>query len=286
MKRTKPNILVRIYSGRSVGITTFLALATIGGFIFAVSPPTSFNLLGKIITFVTVPVMAILAAYLRGRQKLLPDIIIDELSAENSYSVSFCTQPGLRVADEMTRHLFGRDFIPFDQIEQWRLRNEKGFVQICNADGVLCACFVIIGLEHSFFDQFIAGRVTEHDIDSNVILPFNGMKKEERIYISGVVVRDPHLYMGRKRVAKMLWVMLQYIKKVFGLRKSRTFYAVGLTSESERLLKTMGFSICSDKVNRKDKSNLYSIALDKKKWEELVAKIGDYSKTVSFHIDA
>ncbi len=150
MKRTKPNILVRIYSGRSVGITTILALATIGGFIFTVSPPNSFDLRDKIITFVAVPVVGILAAYLRGRQKLLPDIIIDELSAENSYSVSFCSQPGLREADELTRHLFGRDFIPFDQIQQWRLRNEEGFVQISNADGVLCACFVILGLEHSF----------------------------------------------------------------------------------------------------------------------------------------
>jgi hypothetical protein len=111
------------------------------------------------------------------------------------------------------------------------------------------------------------------------------MKKEERIYISGVVVRDPHLYMGRKRVAIMLWTILQYIKKVFGLRKSRTFYAVGLTIESEKLLKTTGFLICGDKVNRKDKSNLYRIDLDKKKWEELIAKIGDYSKMVSFHID-
>lgn len=285
IKRIKPNSLVRVYSGWKVGLSVFLGLSTVGSFILTLIAPQQLQLKVIIIAITATIMTGIIAAFFSGKQKLIPYTIIDEFSSENKYSVYFCSQQSLREADEMTKPYFGRGFIPSDRIEQWRLKNEKGFVQINNAEGILCACFVILGLDHSFLDQFIAGRVTEHDIDSSVILPFNSMKKEERIYISGVVVRDPGSYMGHKRATIMLWTMLQYIKKVFGLRKSRTFYAVGLTKESEKLLKAMGFQICCYKGNRKDNSNLYKIDLDKKKWEELVAKIGDYSKMVSFHIE-
>jgi len=285
MKRITPNIFKRIYNGRSVGILVVLGLCTFGGFYFTLNKPQNFGFYHKLITFTLIGLSGVITSYLRGCQKLLPHTIIDELSSENNYSISFCDNQSLREADEMTRPYFGRGFIPFDQIEQWRLKNQKGFVQINNSEGTLCACFVILGLESSFLDQFIAGRLTEHDISSDVVLSFDEMKKENRIYLSGVVVREPYSYMGYKRTRVMLWTILQYIKKVFGLRKSRIFYAIGLTKESEKLLNTMGFKLCSNKESRKDKSNLYRIKLDKNKWEKLIARIGDYSKMASMQID-
>jgi len=111
------------------------------------------------------------------------------------------------------------------------------------------------------------------------------MKKEDRIYISGVVVRDPASLMGGKRATIMLWTILQYIKRTFKLQKTRTFYAVGLTRQSEKLLQKLGFHICCEKRSRKDNSNMYRIDLDKKTWTGLLARIGDFSKMVSFNID-
>ena len=283
IRRIHPNIFVRIFvrilNGWTAGGTVFLGLCTAGGLIYPLLLPQDLCLFYKLSAFVLILIISVIVAYLKGRHKLLPSTIVDELSEENSYSAVYCSNNGLREADQMTKPYFGHGFIPFDQIEQWRLINGKGFVQINNDDGVLCACFVILGLEHSFFEQFTAGRTTEHDIDSSVILPFDRMKQEERIYVSGVVVRDPQSGMGHKRAVVMLWAMLHYIKKVFGLRKARTFYALGLTIESERLLNGIGFHICGIKENRKDECNLY------KKWVELTAKIGDYSKMVSLHID-
>lgn len=284
IKRIRPNVFLRIYNGWKVGISTIGTLCTVAGFLLALTAPQQLNSRIIIIIITATLEIGIVAAYLTGKQKLLPDTIIDELSGENRYSVSFCSQQGLQEADEMTKPLFDRGFIPFDRIEQWRLKNEKGFVQINNSDGVLCACFVILGLEHSFLDQFIAGRVDEHDIDSTVVLPFDSMRREERIYISGVVVREPGSYMGRKRATIMLWSILQYIKRTFKLQKTRTFYAVGLTRESERLLQKLGFQICCDKRSRKDDSNLYRIDLDQKTWTELLTRIGDFSKMVFFDI--
>lgn len=285
IKRIKPNFFVRIYKGWPFGLATILGLCTIGGLAFALYPPQKFYWYYKISLFGIIPLIGLFVAYVKAKEKLLPPTFIDELSGENSYLVSFCSSQGLREADEMTKPYYGAGFIPFDQIEQWRLRNEKGFVQINNSDGLLCACFVILGLERSFFDQFIAGRVTEHEIESSVILPFDGMKKEDRIYISGVVVREPGYYLGAKRARILLWTMLEYIKKVFSLRKTRSLYAVGLTKESEKLLRVMGFKICGNKESRKDHSNLYRIDLDKETWLKMLIKVGNFSKMVSFSID-
>lgn len=225
IKRISPNILLRIYTGWGFGFSAFVVLCTVASLFFALFPPQeTFYWYDKVQVFGIIALIGLFVAYVRGKQKLIPDIIIDEISSdENQYTVHFCNTEGLREADEMTKPYFGSGFIPFDRIEQWRLRNERGFVQINNNKGILCACFVILGLERSFFDQFIAGKVDEHDIDSNVILPFEEMKKEDRIYISGIVIRDPHSYMGRKRVAAMLWAILQYIKKVFGLKIANFF---------------------------------------------------------------
>lgn len=285
IKRIKPNFFVRIYKGWAFGLATILGLCTIGGLVFALYSPQNFYWYYKIPLLGIILLIGLFVAYVRGKQKLLPPTFTDELSGENSYSVSFCSRQGLREADEMTKPYYGTGFIPFEQIEQWRLQNEKGFVQINNSDGLLCACFVILGLERSFFDQFIAGRVTEHEIESSVILPFDGMKKEGRIYISGVVVREPGGYLGAKRTRIMLWTMLEYIKKVFALRKTRALYAVGLTKESEKLLHAMEFKICGNKESRKDHSNLYRIDLDKETWLKMLTKVGNFSKMVSFSID-
>jgi hypothetical protein len=285
IRHVKPSLFARICNGWKVGLTTIISLTGLVSFLLTLFTPQKLDLRIILLILLVTTLPGIIAAFLRGKQKLLPDTIIDELSSENTYVARFCLREGLREADEMTKPYFGKRFIPFDLIEQWRLKNEKGFVQINNSDGLLCSCFVILGLEDSFFDQFIAGKVSEHDIDSNVILPFNNMKKQKRIYISGVVVRDPGGYIGSKRARIMLWTMLEYIKKVFGLRMNRTYYAVGITKESERLLRAMGFQICCEKGSRRDECNLYKTDLDKETWNKLLNKLGDLSKMVSYELD-
>lgn len=283
MRRIKPNTFKRIVKGWTVGISTIVGLTGIISFVLTLVLEDKIDLVLIIIIAIVVLVAGIIAAFVRGKQKLIPDIILDELSSENRYVVNFCTRETLREADEMTKPYFGRNFIPFDKIEQWRMRNNNGFVNLINSEGALCACFVIIGLENSFFDQFIAGRVTEHEIDSDVVLSFEEMKRQNRIYISGVVVRNPGHYKGAKRTRAMLWTMLDYIRRVFTLRETREFYAVGLTAESEKLLTAIGFKIHSNKKSRKDQCNLYKIDLDKNTWLRLMSRIGNFSKMVNIN---
>ena len=281
MRRLNPSLVYRLCSGWKAGLSTIVGLSSVFGFILVIYPICNSFWFTPFDATVIVLLFGFSVAFFSGKHKHLPSTMIDELSGENTYTAMFCSQAGLKEADELTKPCFGRDFIPFQQIEQWRLKNGKGFVQINNGQNQLCACFVIIGLTHSFLDEFIVGRLTEHDIDSSAVLSFEEMKREERVYISGVVVKDAGNYKGHKRANIMIWTMLQYIKKVFGLRKARIFYAVALTAESEKLLKAMQFELLGFKNTRKDQSNLYKIELDKKKYEELVARVGDYSKMVN-----
>jgi len=283
MRRIKPNAFKRIVEGWKVGLSTIFIITGILTSIFTLILDDKINTIIIIVLVVILIASGIFAAFIRGKQKLVPDIIVDELSTENQYFANTCTRESMYEADEMTKPYFGRNFIPCDKIEQWRIKNNKGFVHLTNADGLLCACFVIIGLESSFFDQFIAGRLAEHQIDSDVVLPYEEMRKQNRIYISGVVVREPGSYIGAKRARVTLWTMLEYAKNVFTLRKTRTFYAVGITTESEKLLKAMGFGICGNKESRKDESNLYKLDLDKNTWLKLISKVGDYSRMVDIN---
>ncbi len=75
----------------------------------------------------------------------------------------------------------------------------------------------------------------------------------------------------------MLWVILYYLKKIYGLRKSHTLYASAVTKDSEILLKNLGFTMISFAKGRTDRYDLYSYELIRETWDKLVHKVGDYS---------
>lgn len=285
MKRINPNFIVRIFKGWKAGITALFGLSSIFGLLLFLFNFSQYCWYRNYYSIIIILIISILAAFISGNIRMLPSIIIDELSKENSYIASYCDSSGLKEADEMTKPYFGNDFIPFNQIEQWRLKNPKGFVQIKNSEGLLCACFVILGLASSFFDQFLVGSLSEHDIRSDDVLDIESSKKLDRIYISGVVVRNPSSFLGHKRANIMLWTMLQYINKMYGFRKNRAYYAVAITNESEKLLKALNFNLLGDKHTRKDQSNLYKIDINRETWNNLLCRIGDYSRMVRLLID-
>ena len=284
MKRIPPTVWKRIRTGWKWGLTFFVSLCTVGGFMI---PLLGIKITGQAAAAIaaTVVMSAIFVAYYYGKSVQLPMRVVDELSMDKHYTVSYCNSASLREADEMTRPFFRNAFVPFDRIEQWRMKNGRGFVAIHNETGELCACFVIIGLAGSFLDQFITGNVVESQIDGNIVLPYEEMIQQNRIYISGVVVKDAGSHLGCKRAKVMIWVMLKYIQKMFGIQKTRTFYALSLTHESEKLLHTMGFQQCCDKSSRMDDHDFYSIVLDTRKWKELNMRTGDYSQMVTIRWD-
>ncbi len=274
LKRISPSFVGRIWaglrSGATVGEATFLLLAA--GLAIAVHPGAY--------VFGTAAILSVLVAlgfaWKNGKRTNVPPLFLDELSDEQNYTCQPCTAANLRAATEMVRPLFGRENIDVDMIEQWRLKNPQGFMEIVDSTGDLIACFVVIGLVNSFMQQFTAGRVTEKDIAGESVLDMRSTKKQSEIYISGVVVKDPRSFVGAVRFRYLIWAMLMYFKHHFHIQRAKRFYAIPLNDESERLLKNLGFSIVSPAKNRRDKHNFYSLNVDLDTWKKLLYRVGDF----------
>jgi len=67
-------------------------------------------------------------------------------------------------------------------------------------------------------DQFIAGKVSDKQLSEGDIYNFSASKKSKRLYISGVIVRNLRTPRGGKRTRVMIWVMLKYVRKVYGAK--------------------------------------------------------------------
>jgi len=217
------------------------------------------------------------AAWVRGRMKLLPDSFLDDMGADGIYTCRFCSGASFKEACDMTEPYYKRGYIPHEIAQQWRLKNRKGFVEIVNSEGVLCACFGVIAIGDSFMDQFVAGKVTEKQLENDDVCSFEESKKSSRIYISGVVVKDPSTYRGSKRARVMLWALFRYLKDTYGLRRTRTLFALAVTEEAERLLKKLKFQVHSPAQSRLDKRNLYGLQFNRQTLDNLMILVGDCS---------
>ena len=262
----------RVTAGRKVGLAA--AVGTFG------LPATAVSIAG----FAGIPVLlglgalsivvGLCTAYTKGRGQILPKNLIDEArNIETPYACGFCTETSLAEACDLTKPHYRDEYVASEQAELWRQKNPKGFVQLLNKDGELSASFGVIALTKSFTDQFFKGNVADLNLKDFDVLDFKESKRASKLYISGVVVRDPDTHLGRKRTAVMLWVMVCYLEKLYGVRKKRTLYAIAVTEVSKRLLENLGFEIACDAKHRQDRYHLYHLELTPESWKALKAHV-------------
>ena len=222
--------------------------------------------------------VGILWAWKQGESSpLLPVPFVDELREEPEFRAGYCTREELRQACEMTRESYGDQYISADVAEQWRLRDRKAFVAIANEAGELCACFGLLALERSFADVFLAGQCAETTMRSNDVKGPDAAERSDRLYVSGVVVRGAGTIRGAKRARVMLWALLDYYRRRFGLRRERVLFGLAVTEDSERMMRNLGFRLACARDARVDQCNLYEFKMDKAEWERVLAKVGDLS---------
>lgn len=281
MKRITPTWFIRMKAGASIGIKVFGflfgAIATLTGLINAsgtIVPWKISILYGGIFSFV----VSLISAYCKGQLTFIPDAFIEELGSDIHYTAELCSSIRLKEACDMTKPYYKTEYVPSEVAEQWRLKNNKGFVDIVNATGTQCACFGILALEDSFLKQLLEGKVSDTQMQGDDVSTFAKSKKASYLYISGVVVRDAMTLAGPKHAMVMTWVMLKFVRRFYGLKKKRTLFAVAVTKQSERLLVKLGFKLKMEKKYRVDKCNLYTYELTESSWELLLGKVGDYSR--------
>jgi len=266
----------RMRAGLPAGVAVFLALATVEALALTTGIVPARKLYGIPIVVVAL-LVSLIVAYVRGRQKALSLVVCSELDSESKYFCRRCSEANLREATGIVQPIFGRDSIDAAVVEQWRLGNPQGFMEIVNEENVLVGCFVVVGLESSLMRQFKEGTVAESAILGRHVLPMSRTKRLTDIYISGVMVRDSSDYLGAKRTRVLIWCMLKYLKHHFGVSSKKKLYALALNRESERMLKSLKFRVYSKSSSRVDKHNLYMIDYTKDQWEEVSRRLGDLS---------
>ena len=274
-KRIPPSPLLRLRRGWKTGLKASLTVLTTLGVVVTLAgawPPVL--LVGTGVFSIAV---GIRWAWMKGQSSLLPSTLVDELRDDQEYQAAYCTASQLREACEMTKPYYGNEYVPGTVAEQWRTKDPKAFVAITNEDGELCACFGVLALSPSFTHVFYKGQCTDTTLESDDILASEEAKHSPRLYLSGVVVREPHTQKGHKRARVMLWALLNYYQHRFGLKKDRTLFGLAVTPESERLLKTFKFRLASGRSDRHDNHNLYELRMSKSAWEKIFARVLDLS---------
>ena len=269
-KLIPPSLLMRLRRGWQTGLNSSLTALTIlaGGVALA----RASHMVLVVGASVVVIAVGICSAWMKGQPSLLPSTLVDELRDEPEYQATYCTIGQLLEACEMTKTYYGNEYVPPNVAEQWRMRDPKAFVAITNEVGELCACFGLLGLSPSFTDVFYKGQCTDTTLESDDILTSEEAMHSPRLYLSGVVVREPDTYKGHKRTRVMLWALLDYYRHRFGFKKERTLFGLAVTPESEQLLQTFKFRLASERSARRDNRNLYDLRISKAVWERISAR--------------
>ena len=274
-KRRKATVWRRILRGKKFGLATFLGLLSVASFLI---PPAWRRLYVLAPVAVGCVLAGVVVAWVRGRAKMVSDVVVEEIEEGERYTAQYCTRDQLQEACDMTEEHYGREYVTGDVAEQWRLANPKGFVSITNAAGELCACFGLLGLTAGFQEQFYAGSVADTRLRAEDILGCEDTKKCQKLYVSGIVVRDPMTFHGSgKRLRAMLWALLQYYRKCFGFGQKRTLYGLAANAESEKLIQALEFRLVCRGEQRVDECNLYELEVDRAMWDTVSQRIYDLS---------
>ena len=178
------------------------------------------------------------------------------------YSAEFASPEKLRIACEMTQPHYGHEYVPCDIAEQWRLVNPKAFIQILNREGELCACFGVLALKPTFMDPFIAGKMSDTHLNGNDILSLLSPWRSDPMVHKRCDQTRPSTIWALKRATVMLWVILRYLRHIYGLKRKRQLYAIAVTKESRLLLEHLKFQKIGDAKHRVDKCDLYCYDLN------------------------
>lgn len=280
LRRLRPNLWARLRSGWKAGIAA--GAAALGcirtGLAFTGAADVHFTPHELAVAASAFVVVGLVAAYIRGKSKLLPDSFVDEIGVERHFRAHLCTAGGLREACDLTRDSYGHAYVSHDIAEQWRIRNPSAFVQIMNPENRLCACFGVLALRQSFMDQFIVGLVSDQQLGGENVCGWPESMKSSQLYLSGVVVLEPSSHRGHKRAAVMFWAMAEYIRRLYGLKTPRQLYALGVTKESRQLMRKLGFVVETPAARRADNYDLYRYDLTEASWNDLLCELNDWSR--------
>jgi hypothetical protein len=223
-----------------------------------------FGLLGA--TALTVVILA-LSGVFHFRRLVMPQVAVDDIIAPNNDSYSPltlhcpCDRKLASEASGLAQECYsGSITIESNIFEQLRVKNPLILSCLTDRRGNFVGYFDVIPLDNAFAQSLVQGRLTESQITHEDVLPPQQMKSCKYLFISGIAVREPNTYLGRRSASVLVWALLKYLNQYYG-RSNALVFALAATAEGDELLQRFKLHPASGNAVRADHYKLYSIAL-------------------------
>jgi hypothetical protein len=191
-----------------------------------------------------------------------------------------CGSTLARQANVLAGEFYGRDTIPFDRYEQWRLKNPRILVCLTDVNNQVAGYFDLLPIRPATMDLFVRGQVTEGSFTHDDLCTTSAGTRCDRLYLGGIAVREPETYAGRRNASILVWALLKFIECFHAVGKERTLYALASTPEGEELLHRFGFTLAATARDRNDHHNLYSLNFSRESLRQTLATLPDWSAMV------
>lgn len=188
-----------------------------------------------------------------------------------------CSESVSRQANDLANRHYAGENISFDHYELWRNKNKSILVCLITSTQEVVGYFDVLPLTSTFMNNFLSGRMIEKEIRPSDILPRQHASRSRKLYLGGVAVRDPDMFIGRRHASILVWGLLKYIDTYYPPTVHRQLYALAATDEGERLLRRFGFCLKSSALERKDNHNLYMLDLSRETLDSVLHSLPDWS---------
>jgi len=177
---------------------------------------------------------------------------------------------------QLARQCYGKSTISLSSyVEIWK-ENPNILVALTGAKGEFLGYFDVIPLKCSFGEFFLAGRVSEKDITKEDVVKPTEIAECKYIYISGLAVANWETYQGQTNANILVWGLLKYLGHFYGRQNSFAF-AVAVTKDGEKLLRSFHLELLSEGSCRRDKCSIYGLTLTRSAIRERLACVLDFS---------
>lgn len=208
----------------------------------------------------------------------LPSDVLN-LIATDLYLSCPCTTEIAQKANEMTPFFYGDEAVAFSTYQKWLTKNHQILVCLTGADKNVLGYFDVLPLSDDFVASFVVGKVGESDIQPEHILSPRDALSCRQLYLSGMAVRCPNTFVGKRNATILLWGLLHYLKNYYPGSNSRILYGLGSTTDGNDLLKRFNFTLLGAETERSDKHNFYALPFTNFLIDEYLSLFQDWSAT-------
>jgi hypothetical protein len=232
--------------------------------------------------FFTTIVICLLLYLIRDFVENLP---IDDLLFEPNCNTKILFPYNVKYLKAINRiaNSYYKDFNPNIKIlKSWYEKNPFTLITLADRNSKIIGYYDILPLKDEFAKKFIKGDVTESNIISEVILTKDKMKDANYIYFAGVAIKDYTQNKNRIYSGQLLYTAFIYLKKFYNLDNDKVIFATATTKCGEVLLKRLGFTLESNKNDRLDKTDLYTLKINSNTIESARDEIAVISSKIDY----